>query len=158
VSHPRLIASFRPSSHLALALAAALTLAGCSSTISERGDLPDHTRLSEIKPGATTKEQVAQILGSPSSTGVFDDNSWYYISKKTKRTSFFTPKVLDQQVYVVNFNKNDVVASVTHRGLANARNIAPAPGETPSAGRKLSFIQQIIGNMGKFNNTDSSAQ
>lgn len=141
-----------------LALSAALALAACSSTVNDRGNLPDHKLLSEIKPGVTTREQVAQILGTPSSTSVFDNNAWYYISKKTKRVSFFDPTVLAQNVYVVNFNKDNVVSSVGHRDLANARPISPAPGETPSAGRKLSFVQQILGNVGRFNNTTPSSQ
>jgi outer membrane protein assembly factor BamE (lipoprotein component of BamABCDE complex) len=126
-------------------------IAGCSADVEQRGNLPDPSELAKIHPGTTTKTEVAKLIGTPSSTGVFDDDSWYYISRKTKQISFFDPDVLDQQVYVVNFNGQGVVTSVNHKTLKDAEDITPAPGATPSPGRKLTFLEQVIGNVGKFN-------
>ena len=52
-----------------LALAA---LCGCSPTVDQRGNLPDPDKLAKICPGATTKDEVVKILGTPSSIGVFN--------------------------------------------------------------------------------------
>lgn len=132
------------------AISAAM-LGGCAADVNQRGNLPPKDRLAEIHPGTTTRAQVAKILGTPSSTGVFDGNSWYYISRKTKQIAFLDPDVLDQQVYVVNFDANGVVSSVGHKGLKDARAIEPAPGATPAPGRELSFLEQVLGNIGRFN-------
>ena len=107
--------------------------------------------MAEIHPGTTTRDQVAKILGTPSSTGVFDGDSWYYISRKTKQVAFFEPDVLDQQVYVINFDGQGVVKSVDHKGLKDGRDIEPAPGATPAPGRELTFLEQVLGNIGRFN-------
>jgi outer membrane protein assembly factor BamE (lipoprotein component of BamABCDE complex) len=131
-------------------LAAALALAGCVVSQDQRGNLPDQDKLSEIKPGATTKEQVVKILGSPSSASTFDDNTWYYISRKTEQIAFFSPSVLDQQVFVVDFTDRGVVKDVDHKTLADGEHISPAPGATPAPGRELSFLEQLIGNIGRF--------
>jgi outer membrane protein assembly factor BamE (lipoprotein component of BamABCDE complex) len=133
----------------ALALAAAV-VAGCGATIDQRGNLPEADRLAEIQPGTTTRDQVVKILGTPSSTGVFDDRNWFYISRKTKQFAFLNPDVLDQQVYIVRFDGNGVVASVDRKDLKDGRNIDPVPGATPAPGRELTFLEQIIGNMGRF--------
>ena len=77
--------------------------------------------------GTTTRDQVVKILGTPSSTGVFDDKSWFYISRKTKQLAFLDPDVLDQQVYVVRFDGNGVVASVDRKDLQDGRDIEPVP-------------------------------
>jgi outer membrane protein assembly factor BamE (lipoprotein component of BamABCDE complex) len=136
----------------AAAVTAMLVAAGCSPEVNQRGDLPSPERVAEIHPGLS-KEQVVKILGTPSSMGVFNDNAWYYISRKTSRVSFFEPDVLDQQVFAIDFDNNGIVRNVGHRTLADAREIEPAPGSTPAPGRELTFLEQIIGNVGRFNKT-----
>jgi outer membrane protein assembly factor BamE (lipoprotein component of BamABCDE complex) len=126
--------------------------ASCTTNIAQRGNLPEPDKLAQIHPGTTTKADVEKLLGSPSSTGVFDGNSWYYISKRTKQVAFFNPDVLDQEVYIVRFNNQGVVSGIAHKTLQDGREIAMAPGKTPAPGRHLTFFEQLIGNLGKFNN------
>jgi outer membrane protein assembly factor BamE (lipoprotein component of BamABCDE complex) len=130
-------------------------LGACAADINQRGNLPESDRITEIHPGTTTRDQVTKILGSPSSTGTFDPNSWYYISRKTKQVAFLDPDVIDQQVYIVNFDPNGVVKSVDHKGLKDARAVTPAPGATPAPGRELTFLEQLLGNIGRFNKSSS---
>ncbi len=127
-----------------------LVLAGCTVSEDQRGNLPDPDKLAEIHPGSTTKQQVVKILGSPSSASTFDDDVWYYISRKVKQVAFFSPDVLDQQVFIVDFDDKGVVKDVGHKTLADAQNITPAPGATPAPGRELSFMEQLLGNIGRF--------
>jgi outer membrane protein assembly factor BamE (lipoprotein component of BamABCDE complex) len=138
------------------AIILALLLSGCAVSEDQRGNLPDPDKLAEIKPGTTTKEQVSKILGSPSSVSTFDDNVWYYISRKTKQIAFLAPSVLDQQVYIVNFDDRGVVQDLGHKTMADAEPISPAPGATPAPGRELSFMEQLIGNVGRFGGGGSS--
>jgi outer membrane protein assembly factor BamE (lipoprotein component of BamABCDE complex) len=136
---------------------AVVSVAGCSGTVDQRGNLPETDKLAEIQPGTTTRDQVVKILGTPSSTGVFDDKNWFYISRKTKQFAFLSPDVLDQQVYVVHFDGNGVVASVDRKDLADGRDIEPAPGATPAPGRELTFLEQVLGNLGRFNKSKSAS-
>jgi outer membrane protein assembly factor BamE (lipoprotein component of BamABCDE complex) len=128
----------------------AVILAGCTANVDQRGNLPQPDRLAEIQPGQTTKDQVVKILGTPSSTSIFDDQTWYYISRKTKQVAFFDKDVLDQQVFVLNFDNRGVVKAIDHKDLADGRSIEPAPGATPAPGRELTFVEQIMGNVGRF--------
>jgi outer membrane protein assembly factor BamE (lipoprotein component of BamABCDE complex) len=100
---------------------------------------------------------VAKILGTPSSTAVFDNKTWYYISRRTKQIAFFDPDVVDQQVYIVNFDERGVVKAVDHRDLKDGRDIEPAPGATPAPGRELTFLEQVIGNVGRFNKSGGTS-
>ena len=91
-------------------------------------------------------------MGTPSSVSVFNnDKSWYYISRRTAQTAFFEPEVLDQQVYVVNFDDRGIVKAVDHKLLPDGKEISPVARATPAPGRELSFLEQLIGNLGKFN-------
>src|SRR5271169_2676880 len=107
------------------ALSAAVALAGCATTVEQRGNLPPPDEIGQIHPGKTTKDEVAKILGTPSSVGVFDDNSWYYISRRTSQFSFLDPKAVDQQVYIVDFNDQNVVKAVDHKTLKDGKEIPP---------------------------------
>jgi outer membrane protein assembly factor BamE (lipoprotein component of BamABCDE complex) len=133
------------------AMAMTLALAGCAATTDQRGNLPERDKLAEIHPGSTTREQVTKILGTPSSTGVFDSKTWYYISRRTSQLAFFDPDVVDQQVYIINFDDKGVVKAVDHKDLRDGREIEPAPGATPAPGRELTFLEQVLGNIGRFN-------
>ena len=137
---------------------AVVSVAGCSGTVDQRGNLPETDKLAEIHPGTTTRDQVVKILGTPSSTGVFDEQSWFYISRKTKQLAFFNPDVLDQQVYVIRFDGNGVVASIDRKDLQDGRDIQPVPGATPAPGRELTLLEQVLGNMGRFNKSSGTGE
>src|SRR5437667_12463558 len=133
-------------------------IAGCSAAVEQRGNLPNPNKMSEVHAGTTTKDEVTKLLGTPSSVSVFNnDKSWYYISRRTAQTAFFDPDVLDQQVYIVSFDEQGVVKAVDHRVLQDGREITPVARATPAPGRELSFLEQLIGNLGKFNSSGGSA-
>lgn len=145
----------RPFPIVAAVLSAAL-LSACATNVEQHGNLPDHGELTAISPGKTTKAEVTRLLGSPSTVGVFDGDAWYYISRKTEQTAFFKPDVTDQEVYVVSFNHDGIVTNVAHKTLKDGETITPVARTTPAPGRELTFLEQIIGNIGRFNRGGSS--
>jgi len=145
----------RPASLFAVCLGLT-ALTACSIPTTQRGNLPKPEALQQIKPGVSDKETVARLLGTPSTTAAFDGNVWYYISRETKQVAFLDPRVLDQQVVVVNFDDKGVVTAVDHKGLSDAQAVTPNPNATPAPGREFTFLEQLIGNFGKFNTDESS--
>ena len=59
--------------------------------------------------------------------------------------------MLDQQVYVVNFDDQGVVKAVDHKDLEDGKEISAGARATPAPGRELTFLEQLIGNLGSFN-------
>lgn len=144
---------------LAALLAAAIVagpLDACSPTVSARGNLPTADQLSQIKPGVTDKASVTALLGSPSSVASFDDTTWYYISQRSEEVAFFKPEAHDPEVVAVVFDKDGIVKDVEKTSRKEPRAIQPVARTTPAPGKELSFIEQLIGNFGKFN-TNSAA-
>jgi outer membrane protein assembly factor BamE (lipoprotein component of BamABCDE complex) len=134
------------------AASVALTaLAGCTFPVNDRGNLPKADVLAQIKPGVTDKASVKALLGTPSSIAAFDGDTWYYISRQEKQMAFLKPEVLNQQVYAVHFDDKGIVKDITHKGLEDAQNVTPNPDATPAPGREFTFLEQLIGNFGKFN-------
>jgi outer membrane protein assembly factor BamE (lipoprotein component of BamABCDE complex) len=142
----------------AVALAAALP--ACTPEKDVHGVLPDKELVAEIKPGQTRQEDVSRILGTPSAMATFDKETWYYIGEKTETLAFFKPDVLEHKVLVVRFTKDGLVENVEQvDAKKNGKSVNPVARETPTKGKELTFIQQLVGNVGRFNkdNKDDGA-
>jgi outer membrane protein assembly factor BamE (lipoprotein component of BamABCDE complex) len=152
------LAQFRGRARLALLVAgAALAASACTPRLDVRGNLPDPDNVLAVQPGVTTRDQVAQLLGSPSTVGTFDDKTWYYMSKRTETTSFFDPKVLDQEVLIVKFDDSGVVSDMQLYGDEKAQAIQPVERTTPNLGQEMTVLQQLVGNLGRFNKDDQGS-
>ncbi len=134
------------------ATAVVVAVAACAPIVDHRGNLPDQYVLQEIKPGTTSRDDVANMLGSPSSVATFGEETWYYISTETERLAFYEPEVLDQQVVAIAFDSAGLVKSVRRYGLDDAREIELVERKTRTGGKKLTILQQLIGNLGRFTN------
>ncbi len=151
---PALPTRRRPAGAAAVALvllATAAATAGCAPTVTTHGHRLDAARVAQIRPGVTSREEVAQLLGSPSSTGALDGQSWYYVTQKTERRSFYQEKVAAQDVVRIDFDPNGIVQAVNQRDLETARAIDPAEEKTRTMGNELTLVQQFLGNIGRFN-------
>jgi outer membrane protein assembly factor BamE (lipoprotein component of BamABCDE complex) len=133
----------------------AAMISACAPTIDSRGNLPDPDAVLQVQPGVDDRTQVAKILGTPSSIATFNDKTWYYISKKTSRIAFWDPDILDQEVLMVKFDDTGLVSDMKVYGLENAHDITPDPNETPTYGRELTILQQLLGNLGRFGGSGS---
>lgn len=144
--------SAAPFNRMLLASALALSLLGaCSPTIENRGYVPDKEALEKVKPGSQTRNDVSELLGTPSSVTPFSENTWIYVQSKTSTLAFFDPKFLEQNVVVVDFDDAGIVHDVRRYTLADGKVIDPVTRKTPAPGKELSFIEQLVGNIGKFN-------
>jgi outer membrane protein assembly factor BamE (lipoprotein component of BamABCDE complex) len=138
------------STGIAIALVAALTIGACSPRVAVRGNLPRDEQLTKIKIGEQNRNEIAEILGTPSTLGTFDDKVWYYISRKTEKFAFFQEKIIDQQVIAVYFSERDLVQAIHKYNKDDLREISLVNRTTPTAGKDLSFVDQLIGNLGRF--------
>ncbi len=143
---------------LVLAGLAASMLGACSiARVDVRGYVPNDDDLAKLEPGRQNRDEVQQILGSPSSMGVFDaEQSWYYIYRKTSTTAFLEPEVLEQRVVVVHFDRAGTLRDVRRYALEDGLVVDPISRTTPSPGREMSFLEQLLGNVGKFNRAGGS--
>lgn len=132
------------------ALLLALTGTACSPTVEMRGNLPHPDMLSQIQPGKTSRDDVQVLLGTPSSTITYGDETWHYISAKSEQVAFFEPKYLERRVVSVSFDQSGVVKAVSNRHLEDGQKIELVDRETPTAGKEMSILEQLLGNVGRF--------
>jgi outer membrane protein assembly factor BamE (lipoprotein component of BamABCDE complex) len=129
-------------------------LAACSPTIQQEGNVPDVDQVVQINPGVDDKNRVNQLLGSPSAVSAFADRTWYYISRRTEQTAFLDPEVVDQEVLAISFDAQNIVQDLKVYGLEDGRMVAMVDRVTPTHGNDLTIVQQVLGNLGRFNNPD----
>lgn len=139
-----------------LTLVMTLGLTACESQKHTRGNLLDPDRIVDIKPGELSRDEVAEILGSPSSVTPFSSNTWYYISQQTETFAFFEPEVMERQIVAISFDKKGMVTKVDTVGLNKGMKIIPVARTTPTHGNKMTVLEQIVGNLGRFKNTNKN--
>jgi outer membrane protein assembly factor BamE (lipoprotein component of BamABCDE complex) len=138
-------------------LAATQMLTACvSPRIDQRGNKPDEDQVVQINPGVDDKNRVAELIGTPSTISTFNDKTWYYISKRTETTAFLDPDVTDQEVLAIQFDDNGIVQNMKIYGQEDGRQIAYVDRTTPTEGNSLTIMQQLLGNLGRFNPSNDS--
>lgn len=139
----------------ALGLAAALALAsGCSTIVENHGYAPSPEDLATIAIGQDTKGSVTRKVGRPSTTGIFTADGWYYVATEVETYLFYEPRVSSRRVVAIRFDRNDVVSAVNEYGLDDGRVIDLATQTTPTLGRELNVLQQLLGNIGTIRAED----
>ena len=132
------------------AIAAMLLCAACTPTSAVRGNIvPDHV-LSTVQPGVDNASDVMRKLGSPTARDPFDPNIWYYIGQQMEKKGILDPKVVEERVLIATFSPEGTLESIRER--EGGRNEIPYSREkTPTSGNEITFMQQLLGNLGKFN-------
>ncbi len=125
-------------------------LSGCTPTVETHGHSLDEAQIAKVKPGSSSRQEVLQLMGSPSSFSTFDDAAWYYVSQRTEKTSFYQNSVVDQEVVTVTFDEDGRVAGIDRHGLDQVAAVDPVDRVTPTAGSSPSIFKQLIGNIGRF--------
>ncbi len=135
----------------ALIAASLLTLpvTGCVTPSQDfHGYIADEVLPRDIKPGEDSRSTVLAQLGSPSTEGLFDTNTWFYVSDMQERFAFYHPKVVERSIIAVRFGKDDLVEEVLEYSAKDGRVINYAARETPTRGRELGLWEQIFGSVG----------
>lgn len=138
-----------------LAATSTLLLLACSNP-NPHGYIRDDEALKTIKPGMTTKDQVQQAMGSPSSTSTYGTLTWYYISTVRSTRSLLPAKIAEQNVTEIDFNGGGVVSDVKQYTLADGKKVDMVKRVTPTEGQQLGFFEQMLSNLGRFNKEGST--
>ncbi len=134
----------------AIAVAAAATW-GCSPTVDTRGNMLLKEVVETIERGKQNRDQIATMLGTPSTTATFGkQETWYYIGKRTETLAFFEPKLLERKILVIKFDDRGMVETVASYDASDGKPVVLVGRVTPTKGKRLGILQQIIGNVGRF--------
>lgn len=130
-----------------------LTVSACAPVIQNHGNKPSQDVLELIEPKVQTKNDVLAMLGSPSSITMFEEETWLYISSKREQVAFFKPDELEREVVAITFDGNtEKVSNVITATKEDGAHIVISAKETPTSGHSFTFLEQMFGNVGRFEN------
>jgi outer membrane protein assembly factor BamE (lipoprotein component of BamABCDE complex) len=133
-----------------------LIMTSCINTIT-RGHLKEDEAVASVKVGTTTKDEALKLLGSPSSESSFGPTTWYYVSSIKQSRSIMKPEIIDQHVTEIAFDSSGVVSSLKEYSLKDSKDVEIATRTTPSEGQELGFFEQLLGNLGRFNDNNNNS-
>ena len=131
-------------------------LTSCSVEIKEHCKRIGTDLLDKIVPGSTQKEQVLSILGAPSTENDFGNKAWFYIASNNKQTALFGDKLVSRSIIKIMFNDKNTVTKITTLTEKDQNTVEHNQEKTPTAGQEIGILQQLLGNVGRFNANSQS--
>ncbi|MCA6326599.1 outer membrane protein assembly factor BamE [Phenylobacterium sp.] len=133
----------------AILLAGAAMTGACAPISSYSGFQAIEANPRDVKPGEDSKATVRGRLGSPSAVSAFDTNVWIYMNQIKETVAFMRPIVTRRDITVITFDQEtETVKTVDNLTLADGKVIAFNGRETPTRGRELTVLEQLIGSIG----------
>ena len=140
----------RVAAPLCVLLASAALVTACAPTNVYQGFQAIENKPQDTKVGEDTKSTVRARLGSPSAVSTFDPNVWFYIDQIKQTVAFQKPITTRRDVTAISFNKDsELVLSVNQYSLKDGKLIAFNGRETPTRGRELTVLEQLLGTVGR---------
>ncbi|WP_082765482.1 MULTISPECIES: outer membrane protein assembly factor BamE [unclassified Phenylobacterium] len=139
-----------PAAWVILTCLGAAPLGGCTPIVAHSGFQAIDSKPTDLKVGVDTKSTVRAKLGSPSVISTFDPNIWFYISQVKQRVAFRRPQIIKRDVVALTFDKDtEAVSSVESLDLGDGKQIAFSGRETPTRGRAMTVLEQLLGSVGR---------
>ena len=139
-----------------IAILLALVINACTTTTHETGAELRQVKLDQVNAG-TTKVDVFKLLGSPSTKSLYGKESWYYITDKVKRGIVIGDEVLKNDIIAISFDKDSKVDDMQIYSTDDMRDISVNNTITPTAGKAPSVVDELLGNVGKFNGDSTTS-
>ena len=102
------------------------------------GNMPSEDKIERLAPGMG-REQVRELLGSPSSVVSLDRDTWIYMSAEIER-----------RLLVVKFGQDGKVADIKHIDKSKGREIEVSEQETAVPEQEQGFFRKYFGGVGQI--------
>ena len=135
---------------IALSCIVLTSVVACSPVTAQRGSLLEDYQIAEVRVGESSRSDVLRLIGSPTTQSTFNQDVWYYIGQKTAKHGILDSEVVNERIVKVAFNSDGIVESISDEA-GNRIDLPYTRAKTPTHGSELTFTQQLLGNMGRFN-------
>ncbi len=139
---------------IAVFVAALAATGACTAQFRNHGYIPPEDELSQIVVGIDTRDTVADVIGTPTASGVLNESGYYYIRSRVRTFGATRPQVIERQVLAISFDSAGVVTNLERFGLEDGQAVPLARRVTTSNTADISFIRRLLSNIGNFNAGD----
>ncbi len=127
-----------------------LLIGACSPTFKNHGYVPSRAELNQLKVGKSSKENVKNLFGSPSSIGLVQDDRWFYLYTRIKNFMYRSPEIVERQLVVVTFTSNGLLENIERFELQDQEVVVLSRRITESGIKGMSLIQQLLNSAGNY--------
>ncbi|AZL61297.1 outer membrane protein assembly factor BamE [Tabrizicola piscis] len=129
-------------------------IAACSSVYRNHGYVPAEDELALVEVGVDTRETVGQKIGRPSTSGLLNDEGWFYVQSRYEHRGPRQPREIEREVLAVTFNASGTVENIARYGLEDGKVVQISRRVTETNIKGISLIRQLLGNFGRFQASD----
>ena len=123
----------------------------CSQNIQNHGHIPLKSELKMIKVGFDTKKSVEDLIGRPSTTGVLQNKSWYYVGNTMEHYAWKEVKEIKRVIVAIRFSESGVVENIEQFSLTDGQDIKISSRVTGTIVKDNTFLMQLMGSFGRIN-------
>lgn len=131
-------------------------LLACAPVIDNRGYVFDESLLPQLVVGTTSAADIITIMGSPSTVSTLNDGAYYYISSRFITEAYRAPRETERRVLAIFLDEDKKIRDLGFYTLEDGNIVTIVERTTETQGRELTFLQQIFGNLGRFESGDGS--
>ena len=145
---------FIPFIRIIILVAINLSLLSCSQNVQNHGHIPLTSELKTIRVGFDTKKSVQELIGRPSTTGVLQNKSWYYVSNTMKHYAWKEVKEIKRVIVAIRFSESGVVENIEQFSLVDGQDIKISSRVTGTKVKDSTFLLQLMGSFGRLDVPD----
>lgn len=123
--------------------------AACTPMERFHGFVPTPEDMAAVQVGLSTRETVIERFGPPTSTGVLENDDFYYVSSTFRHFGPFAPKETERQVLTVSFDDNGIVRNISRYGLQDGQIVVLERRVTEDGINDVTFLGQLLGSFGR---------
>ena len=131
-------------------------LLACAPVIDNRGYVFDESLLPQLVAGTTSEADIITIMGSPSTVSTLNGGAYYYISSRFVTEAYRAPRETERRVLAIFLDEDKKIRDLGFYTLEDGNIVTIIARTTETQGRELTFLQQIFGNLGRFESGDGS--
>ncbi len=126
-----------------------LLMLACAPITTHHGNSIKEAKFAAIKIGASSKENVSALLGSPNYISLDGFRLWLYIAQENIAwlPTFETEKA--RRVIAIYFDKKGIVVDKKALTLENGKNISYIAQTIPPPIPELNWVQRLFSNIGR---------
>ncbi len=126
-----------------------LTLCGCK-TVHLRGQHISDQAISQLNAQKPNKEQVMELIGTPTFIPEKSQDTWYYIQRTQSQRLWFDPKVVKQRVVKITFAGSNISRAELSEDMQN-ESLSANSSYTATEGKNMNGAKKFVHNLGRFN-------
>ena len=125
-----------------------MTLSACQRSLETNGKYLTDAQADALYRGMSV-DAVRTQLGAPSYISAIDENFWAYIGTRSQVRIFDNPKPVERRIVALQIS-GGVIRDIVQLDIRDGQQIYPNPDRTPTSGRTIGLMEELLGNIGRF--------